>query len=36
MILPARMLYGVASRENVENQHDQHFDVYFDKMWYKK
>ena len=36
MILLARLLYrALISRENFETCY-QHFDAYFDKIWYKK
>ena len=34
MISPARLLYGYYTRENFETCY-QHFDAYFDKIWYK-
>ena len=37
MILPARLLYGVFKfLEKILKAYDQHFDVYFDKILYKK
>ena len=34
MTLPARLLWGVKLHENV--LHVMHFDVCFDKSWYRK
>ena len=36
MILPARLLYEVFKVPEKIWKHDQHFDVYFDKILYKK
>ena len=37
MILPARLLYGVFKlTPKILKTCDQHFDVYFDKIGYKK
>ena len=36
MILPARLLYEVFKLPEKILKNDQHFDVYFDKIWNKK